>query len=33
MHHGWTASKCEIPAWTGSEEAALIVAPVEVELK
>jgi hypothetical protein len=33
MHHGWIASKCEVPAWTGSEDSARIVAPVEVELK
>lgn len=32
-HHGWQASKCELPEWTGSKEAALIVAPAEVELK
>ncbi len=33
MHHGWTATKCEVPAWTGSKDSASIVAPVEVELK
>ncbi len=33
MHHGWTASKCDVPAWTGSKDSAPIVAPVEVELK
>lgn len=33
MHHGWTAAKCEVPSWAGSEESALVVAPVEVELK
>jgi hypothetical protein len=33
MHHGWIATKCEVPAWTGSKDSALIVAPVEVELK
>ncbi len=32
-HHGWEATKCELPAWTGSEEAAKIVAPAEVEVK
>ena len=31
-HHGWEAAKCELPAWTGSEEAARIVAPAEVEV-
>ena len=32
-HHGWKATKCELPAWTGSEAAAQIIAPAEVELK
>jgi hypothetical protein len=32
VHHGWEASKCEVPVWTGSTQAALVVAPVEVEL-
>ena len=33
MHHGWQAGKCEVPAWSGSDEAARVVAPAEVELK
>lgn len=33
VHHGWQASKCELPVWSGSRESALIIAPVEVELK
>ena len=32
-HHGWKATKADIPEWTGSKEAALIIAPAEVELK
>ena len=32
-HHGWEAAKCELPSWSGSNKAARIVAPVEVELK
>jgi Domain of unknown function (DUF2760) len=32
VHHGWEATKCDLPAWTGSASAARIVAPVEVEL-
>jgi hypothetical protein len=32
-HHGWVAAKCEVPAWSGSKEAALVVAPAEVEVK
>jgi hypothetical protein len=31
-HHGWTASRCELPAWSGSARAAQIVAPIEVEV-
>ncbi len=33
LHHGWEATKCDLPAWSGKETAARIVAPVEVELK
>lgn len=32
VHHGWRAEKCEIPEWSGSETAAPIVAPAEIEL-
>jgi hypothetical protein len=32
VHRGWQAQRCEIPAWTGSEAAARIVAPAEVEI-
>jgi hypothetical protein len=31
-HHGWIATACNLPAWTGSKESATIIAPVEVEL-
>lgn len=31
-HHGWEATRCEMPAWTGSAAAARIVAPVEVAI-
>lgn len=31
-HHGWTLTRHELPAWTGSDEAAWIVAPAEVEI-
>ena len=33
MHHGWEAGKCDVPAWSGSGEAARVVAPAEIELK
>lgn len=32
QHPGWRATRCELPQWTGSEEAARILAPAEVEL-
>jgi hypothetical protein len=32
-HQGWQASKLELPAWSGSEVSALIVASAEVELR
>jgi hypothetical protein len=31
-HRGWLATKVNVPTWTGSKEAALVVAPVEVEV-
>ena len=31
-HHGWKTTKCEIPKWSGSKEAAAVVAPAEVEV-
>lgn len=32
VHHGWEATQCELPQWTGSDAAARVVAPAEVEL-
>lgn len=32
IHHGWRATKCEIPQWTGTAEDAEILAPAEVEV-
>jgi hypothetical protein len=32
VHHGWEATRCETPTWTGSEESSRVVAPVEVEV-
>jgi len=32
-HHGWKATKCEIPKWTGEKSSALIIAPIELEIK
>lgn len=32
VHHGWEAERCDLPQWTGKDEAALVVAPAEVEV-
>lgn len=32
VHPGWQATKCELPVWNGSEKAAMVVAPAEVEV-
>lgn len=32
VHHGWEASVCQLPAWSGTAETARIIAPAEVEL-
>ncbi len=32
VHHGWVATRCELPVWSGKPESALVVAPVLVEL-
>jgi hypothetical protein len=32
-HHGWQATRTELPDWTGGQAAALVLSPAEVELK
>ncbi len=32
MHPGWLAAKCDVPKWSGSDGAAKVIAPAEVEL-
>jgi hypothetical protein len=32
MHHGWQATRCELPSWSGGKDAAKVVAAAEVEL-
>ena len=32
VHHGWQATSCELPQWSGSDASAMIVAPVELAL-
>ena len=31
-HHGWEATKCDLPQFTGSDSAAKTVAPAEIEV-
>ena len=31
-HHGWLASRCEVPEWTGRDGSARVVAPAEIQL-
>ncbi len=31
-HHGWKATKCDVPQWSGNKKTEMIVAPVEVEI-
>jgi hypothetical protein len=33
VHHGWMATQCELPTWSGSAKSIMIVAPEEVEVK
>lgn len=33
VHAGWRAQRCELPHWSGSAEAAQILAPAEVEVR
>ncbi len=32
-HHGWEATRCELPAWNGSDRSLMVIAPAEVEVK
>lgn len=32
VHHGWEATLCDVPEWSGTPAAAKVIAPVEVEL-
>jgi hypothetical protein len=31
-HHGWQATQCVLPEWSGADDAVLVVAPAVVEL-
>jgi hypothetical protein len=32
QHHGWEATRCELPQFTGSPSAANVVAPAEIDV-
>jgi hypothetical protein len=32
-HHGWKITRHDLPAWTGRDESAWVIAPAEVEVK
>lgn len=32
VHHGWEATKCDLPEWSGNSVASQVIAPAEVEL-
>jgi hypothetical protein len=32
VHHGWQATQCELPAWSGQEVSAHVMAPAEIEV-
>ena len=31
VHHGWEATRCELPSWSGDEKSEHVVAPAEIE--
>lgn len=31
-HHGWKATKCDLPEWSGQPDVAMVVAPAEVHI-
>lgn len=31
-HHGWKATRCDVPKWNGADSTRMIVAPVEIEV-
>lgn len=32
MHHGWQASKCDVPEWTGDDAGINVVVPAEIQV-
>ena len=33
VHHGWMATRCELPQWSGTDDSRTVVAPAEVEVQ
>lgn len=33
VHHGWQATTCSVPVYTGDAESAMLVVPAEVEVR
>jgi hypothetical protein len=33
VHHGWQATQCELPVWSGQEESVRVIAPAEVQVQ
>jgi hypothetical protein len=33
VHAGWRATTCQLPTWSGTDAAALIIAPAEIEVR
>ena len=31
-HHGWQATRCDLPDWTGDDRSRLVIAPAEIEV-
>jgi hypothetical protein len=32
VHHGWEAAEVQLPEWSGTQQSARVIAPIEVEL-
>lgn len=32
VHHGWQATQCALPKWSGTDDSAMVVAPVELSI-
>ena len=32
MHHGWLATKCDLPKWSGGDDAVNVIAAAEIQI-